>query len=127
MVATAVAVTWRRRAPTGSTRVAAGGPSRPDEPACALYGARAERTGVAAALAYRLFDRIGVGTGVTSVLDYSDPCMSAAADLPIELLDGATFKAVRVDASYDINDNGNVTCGEIVVAAEALFGAYWHK
>jgi len=60
-----------------------------------------------------------------SVLGYSDPGMAAATDLPIEILPGSTFQAVRVTDALDINDNGNVTCGEIVAAAAELFGEQW--
>jgi len=40
-------------------------PSRPDEPSFPLYGDRAERISVTASLAAKLFDRIGIGVGVT--------------------------------------------------------------
>jgi hypothetical protein len=60
-----------------------------------------------------------------SVLGFSDPCMAAAADLPVEVLPGSSFRAVRTNDEHDVNDNGNVTCGEIVVAAPELFGDYW--
>jgi len=60
-----------------------------------------------------------------SVLGFSDPCMAAAADLPIEILPGSEFEAIRVSDALDLNENGNVTCGEIVAAAPQLFGSYW--
>jgi hypothetical protein len=60
-----------------------------------------------------------------SVLGFSDPCMAAAADLPIDILVGSRFVALRTSDALDLNDNGNVTCGEIVAAAPALFGDYW--
>jgi hypothetical protein len=40
-------------------------PSRSDEPSSPLYGARAERTAVAGAVSYELFERIGIGAGFT--------------------------------------------------------------
>lgn len=40
-------------------------PARSDQPIFPLYGARAERTAVAAAAAIRLFDRLGIGAGFT--------------------------------------------------------------
>ncbi|MBI4699691.1 MAG: hypothetical protein HY744_00755 [Deltaproteobacteria bacterium] len=60
-----------------------------------------------------------------SVLGYSHECLSIAAGLSIEILPGATFRAVRVGSQLDVNHNGNVTCGEIVLAAPALFGSFW--
>jgi hypothetical protein len=39
-------------------------PSRSDEPSFPLYGGRAERTAIAASLAWRVFGRIGIGAGV---------------------------------------------------------------
>lgn len=60
-----------------------------------------------------------------SVLGISDECLAAGTDLPIELVPGATFRAIRVAEELDLNDNGNVTCGEIVEAAPELFGDYW--
>ena len=60
-----------------------------------------------------------------SVLGYSADCMATAAGLAITILEGNTFQARRVGLEYDVNGNGNVTCGEIVQAAPELFGAYW--
>jgi hypothetical protein len=60
-----------------------------------------------------------------SVLGFSNDCLAAASDLPIEILEGSSFRAVRVSDALDINENGNVTCGEIVEAAPDLFGPYW--
>jgi len=60
-----------------------------------------------------------------SVLGYSHDCLAAAAGLTIEILPGNTFQAVRVDMDLDVNEICNVTCGEIVLAAPTLFGAYW--
>ncbi len=40
-------------------------PTRPDEPSFLMYGDRAERTALAACLSVRLFDRIGIGAGVS--------------------------------------------------------------
>jgi len=62
-----------------------------------------------------------------SVIGYSEPCLAAAANLEIEVLPGSTFRAVRVGDEWDINDNGNITCGEIVVAAPTLFGGVWEQ
>lgn len=60
-----------------------------------------------------------------SVLGYSHDCMATAAALDIEILPGSSFRAVRLGDSFDIDENGNITCGEIVEAAAELFGAYW--
>lgn len=62
-----------------------------------------------------------------SVLGMSNPCLSAATDLKIEIQPGSTFRAVRVGAKQDIDENGNVVCGELVAAAEELFGEAWKK
>lgn len=48
-------------------------PSRPDEPAFPVYGARTERTALSAALAYELFSRIGIGAGLAMVPSLSLP------------------------------------------------------
>ncbi|MCC6523332.1 MAG: hypothetical protein IT373_11770 [Polyangiaceae bacterium] len=60
-----------------------------------------------------------------SILGYSDPCLDAAVSIPVTILGDNTFTARRTSAALDVNDNGNVTCGEIVVAAPKLFGAFW--
>lgn len=62
-----------------------------------------------------------------SVLGYSDPCLAAAAGLPVKIREGSTFQALRVGDELDLNENGNVTCGEIVEAAPLLFGEYWSR
>jgi hypothetical protein len=60
-----------------------------------------------------------------AVLDYSDPCLAVAANLPIEMLEGSTFRAVRLSVEHDIDENGNVSCAEVSLSAEELFGEYW--
>ncbi|MBZ0120785.1 MAG: hypothetical protein K8H88_27575 [Sandaracinaceae bacterium] len=60
-----------------------------------------------------------------SVLGVSHRCLNAAASLQIELVDGATFTAVRVGDGQDLDMNGNVSCPEIAWAAVPLFGEYW--
>ena len=60
-----------------------------------------------------------------SVLGWTNPCLAAAADLKVQMTPGSTFRAVRVGPKYDVNQDGNVTCGEIVLASPALFGDAW--
>ena len=60
-----------------------------------------------------------------SVLGVSDRCLNAAASLDIELLDGSTFTALRTDETQDYDDNGNVSCPEMNLYAESLFGDFW--
>jgi hypothetical protein len=82
-------------------------PSRPDEPSFPLYGDRAERTALTGALALRLFDRLGIGTGVT---------LSPSLQTPT---------VVRYDAarSDDVDENVLVDLErELDIGASALFG-----
>jgi hypothetical protein len=60
-----------------------------------------------------------------SVLGMSDPCLEAAARLPIEVVPGSTFRAVRVGDAQDTDANGNVDCAEMSAAAADLFGDPW--
>jgi len=60
-----------------------------------------------------------------SVLGVSDRCLNAAAGLDIELLDGSVFTALRVGDAEDYDDNGNVSCPEIALFSEELFGSFW--
>lgn len=62
-----------------------------------------------------------------SVLGWSDDCLAAAAGLPIEVVPGSTFRALRVGMDEDLDDNGNVTCDEVVAAAPALLGGVWQE
>jgi len=50
-------------------------PTRPDEPSFLMYGDRAERTALAACLSVRLFDRIGVGAGVSLTPTLNTPTL----------------------------------------------------
>ncbi len=58
-----------------------------------------------------------------SVLGYSDPCLSVAAQIQIQVEPDSPFRAVRVDKNpaYDIDQNGNVSCPEIVLSANQIF------
>jgi len=62
-----------------------------------------------------------------TVLGWSDDCLAAAAQLPIEVLPGSTFRALRVGESEDLDDNGNVSCHELVVAAPSRLGGVWDE
>ena len=73
-------------------------------------------------------DAIRGGVEVTleqSILGISDRCLSAAATLDIEVLEGSTFTALRVGDARDLDANGNVSCPEIAWYAPELFGAFW--
>lgn len=59
------------------------------------------------------------------ILGVTDDCLAAAAELAIETRDGSRFRALRVGADEDIDENGNVSCPEINVAAAELFGEHW--
>lgn len=56
-----------------------------------------------------------------SVLGYSDPCLSAAASIKIVVEPDSPFRAQRVGAAQDIDQNGNVSCPEIVANAPNIF------
>ena len=60
-----------------------------------------------------------------SVLGVSDRCLNAAASLEIEILDGSSFSALRVGDAEDYDGNGNVSCPEITLYSETLFGEFW--
>lgn len=60
-----------------------------------------------------------------SILGISDRCLAAATTLDVEILEGSTFSAIRVGTEEDFDENGNVTCPEIVLHAPRLFGDAW--
>ncbi|MBI3205850.1 MAG: hypothetical protein HYZ29_30220 [Myxococcales bacterium] len=60
-----------------------------------------------------------------SVLGFSDDCLTTAAQINIVVEPGSPFRAVRVGSAQDLDDNGNVSCPEIVVKGGALFGDFW--
>lgn len=60
-----------------------------------------------------------------TILDISDPCLSAATNLPVEVIDGSAFRAVRMSDDRDLDGNGNVVCEEVNRAAPEIFGEYW--
>ena len=62
-----------------------------------------------------------------SVLGWSHDCLAAAAQLPIEVLPGSTFRALRVGESEDLDDNGNVSCHELAAAAPGRLGGIWEE
>ena len=86
------------------------------------------RTGAALAGTVESFDRIsGLAQASLdqSVLGYSDDCLNAATSLNIQVDPDSPFSAVRVGDAEDIDDNDNVSCPEIALAAQNLFGDYW--
>jgi len=62
-----------------------------------------------------------------SILGVTHDCLAAAAELEIEILEGSRFTALRVGDAQDIDENGNVSCPELAVHAEALFGEHWAR
>lgn len=61
-----------------------------------------------------------------SVVGFSNDCLSAAAMLKIEVMPGSPFKAIRTTPDDDIDQNGNVSCPEIVLRAPVTFGPEWN-
>jgi hypothetical protein len=60
-----------------------------------------------------------------SVLGQSHSCLAPAAGLVIEIIEGSTFRGRRVGDAEDLDENGNVSCDELILAAPALFGELW--
>jgi hypothetical protein len=58
---------------------------------------------------------------VDSVLGYSNECLSAAAMLKIDVSPGSPFRAIRTSSDDDIDQNGNVSCAELVLRIPVLF------
>lgn len=56
-----------------------------------------------------------------SVLGYSDPCLSVAATIAIQVEPDSPFRAQRVGPAEDLDQNGNVSCPEIVINAPNIF------
>ena len=56
-----------------------------------------------------------------SVLGYSDPCLAVAATIKINVEPNSPFRAQRVGAQFDMNNDGNVDCPEIIDQAPAIF------
>lgn len=61
-----------------------------------------------------------------SVLGYSDPCLAVAQSISVQVEPNSPFRAVRVDKNpaYDIDQNGNVSCPEIILDAPSIFPDY---
>jgi hypothetical protein len=73
-------------------------------------------------------DRIDGKADVTldeSVVGMSDDCLTSAAQIKILVQPGSTIKAVRVGDAEDLDHNGNVSCPELAIGAEKLFGSFW--
>lgn len=56
-----------------------------------------------------------------SILGWSNDCLATAAKIQIHIDPGSSFRAVRVGDERDLDQNGNVSCPELVVAAPQLF------
>ena len=57
-----------------------------------------------------------------SVLGYSDPCLSVALrTISIKVEPDSPFRAQRVGPAQDVDQNGNVSCAEIVIDAASIF------
>jgi hypothetical protein len=56
-----------------------------------------------------------------SVLGYSDPCLGVAAQILIQVEPDSPFRAQRVGPDQDVDQNGNVSCPEIVINAPTIF------
>lgn len=56
-----------------------------------------------------------------SVLGYSDPCLSVATNIGLVVEPDSPFRAQRVGAAQDVDQNGNVSCPEIVATAATIF------
>ncbi len=56
-----------------------------------------------------------------SVVGYSDPCLSVASTIVIQVQPDSPFRAQRVGAAEDVDQNGNVSCPEIVINAPSIF------
>jgi hypothetical protein len=60
-----------------------------------------------------------------SMLGFSDPCLSVAGNIVIQIQPGSPLRAVRTTDLDDVDRNGNVSCPEIVARAGAIFGGEW--
>ncbi len=56
-----------------------------------------------------------------SVIGFSDPCLSVATTISINVEPNSPFRAQRVGAAQDVDHNGNVSCPEIVINAPTIF------
>ena len=59
-----------------------------------------------------------------SVLGMSHECVAPAASIQVDLVEGSSFRALRVD-DRDADADGNVSCAEISALAPELFGDFW--
>jgi hypothetical protein len=56
-----------------------------------------------------------------SVIGFSDPCLSVATTISINVEPNSPFRAQRVGDAQDVDHNGNVSCPEIVINAPNIF------
>jgi len=62
-----------------------------------------------------------------NVLGWDDDCLSASSMLMIVIKPGSTFTAKRTTQDDDVDNDGNVSCSEIIYRAPIVFGQYWNN
>ncbi|HEX7602083.1 MAG TPA: hypothetical protein VF316_10775 [Polyangiaceae bacterium] len=62
-----------------------------------------------------------------AILGWSDPCLSSAAQINIQIEPKSPFRGQRVGAAEDVDGNGNVSCPELIVNAGNIFGTSWDE
>ncbi|HSN43430.1 MAG TPA: hypothetical protein VLR88_05170 [Propionibacteriaceae bacterium] len=60
-----------------------------------------------------------------SILGWSDPCLSSAAQINIQIEPKSPFRGQRVGTAEDVDGNGNVSCPELIANAGKIFGTSW--
>lgn len=60
-----------------------------------------------------------------AILGWSDPCLSSAATINIQIEPKSPFRGQRVGPAEDVDGNGNVSCSELIVNAGKIFGTSW--
>ena len=60
-----------------------------------------------------------------AILGWSDPCLSSAATINIQIEPKSPFRGQRVGSAEDVDGNGNVSCSELIVNAGKIFGTSW--
>ncbi len=56
-----------------------------------------------------------------SIVGWSNDCLATAAKIQILIQPGSPFRAQRVGDAQDIDQNGNVSCPELVTGASGIF------
>jgi len=60
-----------------------------------------------------------------SILGWSDECLAVASTIKIDIAPKSPFHAVRTTAADDLDQNGNVSCAELLLRAPTTFGPQW--